>query len=147
MRIERAFLWLCAASVTACAAPPDPGGAPPRAAAAPLAAPASMVGTRWVGVVDASIDPRMKPWLEFIAEGRLSGFTGCNLLNGAWRSDGGQIRMGPLAMTKRGCMGPADDLERRVVAALNEQSRVSREGAKLVFVSPAGDRFEFTEAK
>jgi heat shock protein HslJ len=110
------------------------------------AAPASLTGTRWTGVVDASVDSRATPWLEFLAEGRVSGFTGCNLLNGGWKSEGGQVRLGPLAMTKRGCMGPAGDIERRVLAALNERARVSREGARLVMVGPSGERFEFTEA-
>ncbi len=99
-----------------------------------------------MGVVDAAVDSRVTPWLEFLAEGRVSGFTGCNLLNGGWKSEGGQVRIGPLAMTKRGCMGPADDLERRVLAAVNEQARVTREGGKLVMVGPSGERFEFTEA-
>jgi heat shock protein HslJ len=137
LRLEKALLWLCAVGMTACAAPT----APVSASAATLA------GTRWMGVVDSSIDARMTPWLEFIGPGRVSGFSGCNLLNGAWRSEGGQVRIGPIAMTKRGCTGPANDLERRVLAALSEQSRITREGAKLVFVSPAGDRFEFLEAK
>jgi len=99
-----------------------------------------------VGVIDASVDSRSTPWLEFLAEGRMSGFTGCNLLNGGWKSEGGQVRIGALAMTKRACLGPAGDIERRVLAALNDQARVNREGARLVMVGPSGERFEFTEA-
>jgi hypothetical protein len=49
-------------------------------------------------------------------------------------------------MTKRGCMGPADDIERRLIASVNEQARVTREGGKLVMVGPSGERFEFIEA-
>ena len=148
MRLEKAFLWLCAVGMTACAAPTNPGSAPSPAAGSASAAapPASLVGTRWIGVVDASIQERQAPWLEFF-EARVAGFTGCNLLNGAWRNDGGQVRVGPLATTKRGCTGPADDLERRVLAAVNDQSRVSREGAKLVFLSPSGARFEFVQVR
>ena len=139
MRIERTLLWLCAIGMSACAAPS--GGPAQDSAPAP-----SLAGTRWLGVIDASVDSRSTPWLEFLAEGRMSGFTGCNLLNGGWTSEGGQVRIGALAMTKRACMGPAGDIERRVLAALNDQARVKREGAKLVMVGPAGERFEFTEA-
>ena len=138
MRIERTLLWLCAVGMSACAAP---AGGPAQASASA----ASLAGTRWLGVIDASVDSRSTPWLEFLAEGRMSGFTGCNLLNGGWKIEGGQVRIGPLAMTKRACLGPAGDIERRVLASLNDQARVSREGAKLVMVGPSGERFEFTE--
>ena len=91
-----------------------------------------------MGVVDASIDKRFAPWLEFVAEGRVSGYTGCNLLNGAWKIDGGEVRVGPLVTTKRACAGPEQAIERRVLAALNQQARVTRE---------AGERVEFAEAR
>jgi heat shock protein HslJ len=107
--------------------------------------PASLLGTRWKGVVDPSLNPGATPWIEF-AEGRFSGFSGCNLLSGAWRSDGGQIRLGPIAMTKRGCMGPEGDVERRLMAVLNGEARVNREGERLVITGPGGDRFEFVAA-
>ena len=117
----------CAAIAACAASPPE---------ASPLA------GTRWKGVVDPSTDARVVPWLEF-APGRLSGFSGCNLLSGTWREEGGEIRLGALAATKRGCVGPAADLEARVLAAVSDRARVRREGAKLVFTGPAGERFEF----
>ena len=147
MRIAGTFFWMCAVGLGACAAAPAPeggsgGAAKPAAAAAP-----SLVGTRWMGAVDPSLDKRATPWLEFVAEGRLSGFTGCNMLSGGWRTEGGEIRIGPVITTKRGCAGPEGDVERRVLAALNERSRVARDGAKLVFTGSTGERFEFVEAK
>jgi heat shock protein HslJ len=117
----------------------------PGTAAAAGPTPASLLGTRWKGVVDASLNASATPWIEF-AEGRFSGFSGCNLLNGVWRSEGGQIHLGPIAMTKRGCMGPEGDVERRLMAVLNEQARVNREGERLVITGPGGDRFEFVPA-
>jgi heat shock protein HslJ len=65
------------------------------------------------------------------------------MLNGTWRSDGGQVRIGPLVMTKRGCIGPAGDIEQRVMRVLNEQGTVSRQGDKLIVTGPNGERFEF----
>lgn len=152
MRIGNALLWMFALGLTACAAPSSSGGATggeaPRAAAAPApVSAATLVGTRWVGVADASVDKRHLPWLEFVAEGRVSGYTGCNLLHGGWRNDAGTIRFGPLVTTKRGCAGPEGDMERRVLAVLNEQSRVSREGDKLVISAAGGERLEFVQAK
>ncbi len=114
-------------------------------AACAVAAPspqASLAGTRWKAVVDAGADVRVIPWLDFASD-RLSGFTGCNLLSGAWREEGGQIRLSALATTKRGCVGAGSDFEKRVLAAMSERARVSREGAKLIFTGPNGERFEF----
>jgi heat shock protein HslJ len=149
VRIAKAFLGLVAMGLGACAAAPESGGspapAPPRPAAA-AASPAPLNGTRWKGVIDPSLGEAATPWLEF-ADGRVSGFTGCNLLNGAWRNDAGQIRIGPLVTTKRGCLGPAGDVEQKVLAVLNEQAKVAREGNKLVFTGPGGERFEFVLAK
>ena len=126
---------------TACAVPSD---APANAAAAP--SPPALTGTRWVGVIDAGLDPGLAPRLEFIA-GHLQGFTGCNLMSGSWRVEGNEVRFGAIAATKRGCMGPGGEIEKRVLAALGEKSRVRREGARLVIEAPGGARFEFSEAK
>jgi heat shock protein HslJ len=144
MRLRVALLWACALGVTACASPSTSGGgAAPKALAA--AVPSSMVGTRWKGV-DAGTDERHLPWLEFVVEGRLSGFTGCNLLHGAWKNEGGQVRIGPLVTTKRACAGPEGDIERRVLAVLTPQAEVTREGDRLVFTTGSG-RLEFVAAK
>jgi heat shock protein HslJ len=154
VRIGSALWCPLAVGLVACAAPASPGGypggeipKPPSAASAPAATAQSLAGTRWMGVIDASIDKRFAPWLQFVAEGRVSGYTGCNLLNGAWKIDGGEVRVGPLVTTKRACAGPEQAIERRVLAALNEQARVTREAGRLVFTTPAGERVEFAEAR
>ena len=146
MKLTGTMVWICTLALSACAAPPSSGGSsqPPRASHA--AVPSSMVGTRWKGV-DAAADEKHLPWLEFVVEGRLSGFTGCNLLHGAWKNEGGEVRIGPLVATKRGCAGPEGDIERRVMAVLTPQARVTREGNRLVFTAPGGQRLEFVEAK
>ena len=99
-----------------------------------------------MGVVDSSTDRRAVPRLEFVSGGRITGFTGCNLLSGAWSSEGGEVRLGPIATTKRMCLGPEFEIEKRVLAVLGEKGRVTREGANLVLVGPGGERFEFTSA-
>jgi heat shock protein HslJ len=122
---------MVALSLAACAAAPPP----------------SLAGTRWMGVIDPSLDKRFAPWLEFVSEGRVSGYTGCNLLQGAWKLDGDVVRVGPLVTTKRACAGPEQAIERRVVAALNEQSRITREAGRLVITTSSGERLEFVEAR
>lgn len=139
----RIGLAACAIVLAGCAsAPPPAAGGIERAAAVPIA---SLANTRWTGVVDGTPDPRTLPRLEFTQE-RVAGFTGCNMLSGAWRMEDGEVRVGPLATTKRMCLGPAGEVEKRFLAALGPASRVTREGNRLVFTAPSGARFEFEEA-
>ena len=140
MRAGRSFAGFCLLGLCACAA------APAGTASAPASPPPALSGTRWVGAVDAAIDRRALPRLEFVREGRLTGFTGCNLLSGTWTIEGGEARLGPVATTKRLCLGAEGELERRVLAVLVDRSRMTREGAKLIVASPGGERLEFVEA-
>ena len=147
MRIGRALLWICAVGVAACAAPANSGGSSQAPRAVAPASAAALVGTRWKGVADPPMDERHLPWLEFVVEGRLSGFTGCNLLHGAWTNEGGAVRIGSLVTTKRACAGPEGDIERLVLTVLTPRARVTREGHRLVFTGPGGERLEFVEAR
>jgi heat shock protein HslJ len=106
----------------------------------------SLAGTRWRGVVEGSVDEASVPWLEF-AEGRVAGYTGCNMLSGTWRVENGEVHLGPLVTTKRACAGQGSELEKRVLATLNERSHVSRQGPRLTATAPGGERFEFAEVK
>ncbi len=115
--------------------------------AAPGAAPAvaSLAGTKWVAAPGDTSDSRQVARLEFLREGRISGYTGCNMLSGSWVAEGAGIRLGPVITTKRACVGPEMEVERRLLAAMGEKTRVVREDGKLVFVSD-GARFEFVAA-
>lgn len=141
------LLSLCVLGLTACAAAPGDAGGPPKpAASAPQAAPAtSLQGTRWVGVVGAGADARAQPRLEFLDGGRFAGYTGCNMLSGAWRMEGSELRIGNVATTKRMCAGPEGDVEKRVLAAMGAETRFRRDGSKLV-LTLAGAQFEFVAA-
>jgi heat shock protein HslJ len=134
MKPARWLAGLSALGLAACAAAPAGPG--------PAAAP-SLLGTRWVGVVDAS-DRRHLPRLEF-TQGRVSGFTGCNMMSGTWSVEGGVVRLGPLMATKRFCVGPEMDIEKRVLAAMGEKATITQADGRLVFATDAG-KFEFRPA-
>ncbi|HEX6634115.1 MAG TPA: META domain-containing protein [Usitatibacter sp.] len=137
--------WACVVALGACAeTPPVP---PASSAAAASPAPATgIAGTRWVGVAEEGADHRTLPRLEFVREGRLAGYTGCNMLSGLWTMEGDVVRVGRLVTTKRLCVGPEGEVEKRVLAALAEGGRGRREGSRLVFTGPKGERFEFEQA-
>lgn len=136
------FLLLAALALAGCTDMPSAGSSP---ASIPVTA-ASLSGTQWVGVAPAGTDPRHLPRLEFVKEGRLSGFTGCNLMSGSWTADGSGVRLGPVATTKRFCVGPEMDIEKKLLAALGDGARLVREGARLVLIGPSGARYEFIAA-
>lgn len=137
-------MFLC--GLAACtAAPGGPGSG--SAGAAPPQGGASLVGTRWVGEARAGMDGAAIPRLEFISGGRMTGFTGCNMLSGTWRMEGGEVRFGGIATTKRMCLGAEGEAEKRLLAVLGDDTRVRREGARLVLSAPGGARFEFSEAR
>lgn len=114
--------------------------------AAASAASGSLVGTRWKGVVASGVEEAATPYLEF-AESRVAGFTGCNMLSGAWRLEGNEVRVGPLVTTKRGCPGAGGEMEKRMLGIVNERARIAREGSRLVATAPGGERLEFEEVR
>ncbi|MGE5096757.1 MAG: META domain-containing protein [Betaproteobacteria bacterium] len=143
----RHWMLMALIGVGGCAvAPATPGGDAP-ATRATAAAAAPLAGTRWVGVVDASIQSANVPSLELLAEGRRAGYTGCNMMNGTWTAEGGQGRVGGIVATKRMCLGPGADVEKRLMAALTENARLARQGDRLVVTGPSGERFEFAPAR
>ena len=121
------------------------GAVPTGSAAAPVE-PASLAGTRWVGVLPQGADPRHAPRLEFAAAGRVNGFTGCNMMSGSYTLEGARVKLGPIMATKRFCAGPEMEYEKAVLAAMGQDATGAREGGKLVFTAPGG-RFEFVPAK
>ena len=104
---------------------------------------ASLVGKKWTAAVPDAVDAAHRPRLEFQPDGRLGGYSGCNSVGGTWRIAGDVVHVSALAMTKRACIGPGDGVERRFTAAVNENSRITLEGGKLVAVGANGERLEF----
>ncbi len=146
MTMWRIVAGLCAAALGACAAPAGGGTPKPEAAAVPAQG-LALQGTRWRGIISSQFDQSHTPRLDFVTPGRISGYTGCNMLSGTWREEGGAVRFGQLVTTKRACAGPESEIERRLMAALSDQSRATREGPKLVVTAPNGRQFDFYEDK
>jgi heat shock protein HslJ len=72
--------------------------------------------------------------------GRVTGNTGCNSVSGRFTLDRGRLNAGPLATTKRACMGRGQMAqERDLLALLGERLSVSRNrGGKLVLTGARG---------
>ena len=93
------------------------------AAQAPTSPGAS--GSGLVGAWDlAELGPtadlaHLQPTIEFTAEGRVSGFAGCNTYSGSFTTDGATLTLGPIAMTEMACQRPGSAVESDYLAALS----------------------------
>ena len=107
----------------------------------------SLAGRTFVAKVEGEIEAAERPRLEFLADGRLAGYTGCNAFSGRWSVAGGVVQTGALAMTKRACIGAGGEREGRFLAAVNPKARieVQASGAGLVAHGADGTRLEFVE--
>ena len=101
-------------------------------------------GTRWV-MAGAKSDAASMPRLEFSREGRVGGFTGCNMLSGSYRLEGDRLEV-VAATTKRACMGPGGDSEQKLLAVLGDRPRIRAEGQRLVLTGAGGATFDFEPA-
>ena len=70
---------------------------------------------------------------EFGKDGNLSGSSGCNTYNGAYKVNGSQITIGPLASTRMACADPAGvmDQEMQYLSALQSAATYQIQGNTL----------------
>lgn len=127
-------------SSTAYQAAPVPGAAPAPATAA------SLVGTHWVSAEPVPSE-KNAPVIEFVNDTRIQGYTGCNLMSGEWHMEGNDIRLGRIVVTKRMCVGPEADVEKRLLAVLVEKTHFQVHGDHLVATTPEGATYEFNRAQ
>lgn len=102
--------------------------------------PLSLLGRAWqvtsIGGQDVTVaDPAHAPSIVFTANGRVSGFTGCNRMNGEARIGKGTIDISEnLATTRMACLDPGrNDTERRFTETLPRAKNWTMEGDTLVF--------------
>jgi heat shock protein HslJ len=87
---------------------------------------------RVVEIGGESIRGELKaPYVEFLAEGRLAGFGGCNRFGGSYEQTGDEIVIGPLAATRMACVGAGMDLEDRFFKGFTGKLRMQRTGGRL----------------
>jgi heat shock protein HslJ len=98
------------------------------------------------------------PSLDFLADGRFSSTTGCNVLNGTYEQSGEDLALTSGPMTNRACVDPAaSDQEARIVAAFPKVALADRaaegltlrdsEGTTLLVYSPVSKELAGTSWK
>lgn len=94
--------------------------------AAPAGASDRLAGSEW------GMEGEDKPFIQFGANGRVSGNSGCNRFTGAYEvAEDGSIKIGPLAATRMACPEPEMALEAKFLADLDSVRRFERDGTRL----------------
>ncbi len=87
------------------------------------------------------------PYLVLDSEDqRVSGFGGCNRLNGSFEIEGQSITFGPMAVTKMACI-PGGDTERAFLAALKKATSFHKTAHHLEFLDAEGTMVARFEAR
>ncbi len=87
----------------------------------PAAPPAPLTVLGAWRIAQARSEPildRSRARLDFGGDGRLSGHTSCNVLNGSYTQDGAAMKIGPLATTRMACPELQREQEDRILTAL-----------------------------
>ena len=84
----------------------------------PLVGPTWRVDSLIGGQVVSSVPGGVAASLTFQPDGRVAVDTGCNTGSATYSVDGTTIRLGPIGLTKRACVGPAGDLEPSVLGVV-----------------------------
>jgi heat shock protein HslJ len=119
------------------------GGCGPKAAEqtttpVPPAASAELAGTRWAleGSGDKGADS--KTTLEFLEDGKMSGFAGCNRMTGTYAVSGNRLTFGAIATTRKLCPPAMMDPETKYLAALARARRFALDEAGRLSISGEG---------
>lgn len=134
-------------------APPDSsfGEKPPADTAPGGGGPGSPLGVQWLLVrldgAEVPIGPRGAQARMRLDRGTFEaeGVAVCNQFKGRFELDQAGLRFGPLATTRKACRGEAMNVETKYLKALQDTSRWSMTGDRLI-LSDAGGRelLEFT---
>ncbi|HMQ34723.1 MAG TPA: META domain-containing protein [Chloroflexaceae bacterium] len=163
-----AALLVAALALAGCAAPaagsaePAPPTQMPQAQTEPPAAPPAeetddpmemsadtLAGTSWalseLGGAPPVAEGRPAS-LEFNAEGRVAGSTGCNRFMGGYSATAAELTFGPLATTMMACPGALQDQEQVFIEILTHAAAYSVADGTLTITADDGRTIVFTAA-
>jgi heat shock protein HslJ len=107
-----------------------------------------LVGPKWTvtslldGEGSSSVPSGVVAVLSFTDDGKVSGNTGCNILNGQARVAGDKVTFGAIGTTKRLCDEPANRVEAHILSVLQGEVGWRIEADRLVLAHPTGAGLE-----
>lgn len=79
------------------------------------------------------------PFVQFGSGGEINGSGGCNNFFGTYEMNGERLIIGPLASTKKACIGPSMDQEKEFLSALQNAHRISATHMALTIYNENGE--------
>jgi heat shock protein HslJ len=77
-------------------------------------------------------------FIQFRADGKISGQSGCNLFTGNYQQENGELRIGPVAITRKACLPAAMERERQFLLMLEGVRNAEVARLKLVLRDSKG---------
>lgn len=109
-----------------------------------------LTGNNWVlnrlmgDVLDVTKYTQGLPSLNFLKDGGLSGYTGCNNFNGKFNLEGTKLTLDPGAMTKKYCQ---EVNENGIIEALNQVKSFKVDKDKLILTDGLNELMRFVPKK
>jgi heat shock protein HslJ len=105
-----------------------------------VAAAEGLAGSEWrpLTLAGAPFPDGVEAFVQFGAEGALTGRGGCNRFSGAYAIDAGRLTIGPVAATRMACPEPAMSAEATLFQTFLATRAFFRDGADLTFLGEDG---------
>lgn len=98
--------------------------------------PFSLAGSEWTP--DNMVDQPDPPFIQFGAEGKLSGYGGCNRLMGTYTQNGDALHFGPIATTRKMC-ADVMETEQTILQILDDTRTAKASHLKLTLFDVDGE--------
>lgn len=96
----------------------------------------SLAGSEWTP--EDMIGDENPPFIQFRAQGQLSGFAGCNNMTGSYEQEEDALRFGPIATTRKMCANGMET-ETYLLQALNDTVLADISHLKLELINGDGN--------
>jgi putative lipoprotein len=109
----------------------------------------ALIGTSWTvvegNVQGASVAPNgdASANVEFAADGKVGGYTGCNSFGGTAEASDGKVTFSDVISTQRACTGNAGDLEKAMLTMLGTDVSYEIDGDTVTFTNANDDTLVF----
>ena len=135
-RTRPAPLLLAFAVALAASAGRDPVSPPVPVSPPPPLRVDDLVGSEWLAetIAGGAVVAGSRSTLHFVSIAQVDGDTGCNRFAGPVTLENGNLRIGPLATTRRACAPALMDQERRYLVSIAQGVALRRDGDLLVLL-------------
>ena len=109
--------------------------------AAPAAAQSALAGSEWAPeIIEGQPAPAgVEIFIQFGEDGAAAGSGGCNRFTGGYAESDDALALGPFAVTRMACTGPAMEAEDAFFRALQSTRSFRRAGTTMEFADDQGE--------